>query len=314
MAGSPATPEQRLDVTPVWPVRLRGETFSAPARREGDVRVRLVHVGDEPVVLRVAQPADDRVVIGARSASEDAGRAALARARIWTAVDDDLAPFVERFAGDPLIGAGVRAEPWRRPFRRATTFEALALAVCEQLIDDERARAINGEILRRLGRRHAGLTDLPSADTVAGLSPAELERCGLAHARAVALIRAAREVASGRVDLDDPERHVHDWRRLRAINGIGAWTLSMLALHGQGVPDALPAGDFAYRNLVGQVRSGLPQGMASEQDVVEFLAPYAGWRGVAGWHLLMLGPSHLRAALGLGPMREHAREQRHRTR
>jgi 3-methyladenine DNA glycosylase/8-oxoguanine DNA glycosylase len=278
------------------------------------VRVRLVHVGDEPVVLRVAQPSDDRVVIGATSASADAAGAALERARIWTAVDDDLAPFVERFADDPLIGAGIAAEPWRRPFRRATTFEALAWAVCEQLIDDERARDIKSAVLRAFGRRHEGLTDLPSAATVAALSPPELERCGLAHARAVALIRAAREVATGRVDLDDPDRHLHDWRRLRAINGIGAWTLSMLALHGQGVPDALPAGDFAYRNLVGQVRSGLPQGMVSEQDVVEFLEPYAGWRGVAGWHLLMLGPTHIRAALGLGPMKDRGREGRHRTR
>lgn len=313
MAASRPTTEQRLDLTPVWPVRLRGETYAAPARRDGAVRVRLVHVGDEPVVLRVGQPEDERVVVGAVGAAGVLG-AALERARIWTAVDDDLAPFFERFADDPLIGAHVREEPWRRPFRRATTFEALAWAVCEQLIDDERARDIKAAVLRVHGRRHDGLVDLPSAATIAALAPPELERCGLAHARAVALIRAAKEVAAGRVDLDDPSRHLRDWRRLRAIPGIGAWTLSMLALHGQGVHDALPAGDFAYRNLVGQVRSGLPQGMATEQDVVEFLAPYAGWRGVAGWHLLMIGPGPIRAALGLGPMQDRGRDGRHRTR
>ena len=307
---------ERDEVRPVWPVRLRGETFAPPTRRDGDVRERLIHVGDVPVVLRVAQPADDRVVLAAESEDPAAAARGLERARFWTAVDDDLSEFHERFAGDTLIGERVREEPWRRPFRRATPFEALAWAVCEQLIDDERAREIKHQVVRLHGRRHAesGLVDLPSAAQVAALTPAELEQCGLAASRAVSLIKAAREVATGRVDLEDPETQLAGWRRLRAIPGIGAWTLSMLALHGQGVHDALPAGDFAYRNLVGQIRSGLPQGMASEQDVVEFLAPYAPWRGVAGWHLLMTGPGPLRAALGLGPMRDRGRDGRHRTR
>jgi 3-methyladenine DNA glycosylase/8-oxoguanine DNA glycosylase len=288
--------EERVEVRPVWPVRLRGETYAYPARRDGDIRVRLVHVGDVPVVLRLVQPADDRVVMSATAEDATAAARALDRARFWTAVDDDLREFHDRFADDPLIGASVRAEPWRRPFRRATTFEALAWAVCEQLIDDERARAIKREVVDRLGRRDAasGLRDLPSAAQVAALTPAQLEQCGLAASRAVSLIRAAREVASGRVDLDttDPERRTDGWRRLRAIQGIGPWTLSMLALHGQGVHDALPAGDFAYRRLVGTLRRGRPGPMVSEDEVTEFFAPYAGWRGVAGWHLLMRENRH----------------------
>ena len=311
-------PTARLDVRPVWPVRLRGETFAFPARRDGDVRERLVHVDGTPVVLHAVQPAAERVVVEARSDDATAAEVALVRARFWTAIDDDLAEFCARFADDPLIGPSVRDEPWRRPFRRATTFEALAWAVCEQLIDDLRAREIKRQVVLRLGRRDeaSGLRDLPDAARIADATPAELEACGLAPSRALSLIRAAREVASGRVDLDtgDEDERTAGWRRLRAISGIGAWTLSMLALHGQGVHDALPAGDFAYRNLVGQVRSGLPQGMVSEQEVVEFFAPYAGWRGVAGWHLLMRGPTEIRAALGLGPMHDRGRERRHRTR
>lgn len=289
-------PTARLDVRPVWPVRLRGETFAFPARRDGDVRERLVHIGGMPVVLRAAQPTDERVVVEARSGDAAAAEAALVRARFWTAVDDDLGGFCARFADDPLIGPSVRDEPWRRPFRRATTFEALAWAVCEQLIDDLRAREIKRQVVLRLGRRDeaSGLRDLPDAARVAGATPAELEACGLAPSRALSLIRAAREVASGRVDLDttDPEERTAGWRRLRAIPGIGAWTLSMLALHGQGVHDALPAGDFAYRRLIGDLRSGGGRAMASEQEVTEFFAPYAGWRGLAAWHLLMREGRH----------------------
>lgn len=311
--------EERVEVRPVWPVRLRGETYAFPGRTDGDVRCRLIHVGDEPVVLRAAQPSDDRVVLSASAASAEAAGAGLERARFWTAVDDDLAEFHERFSGDALIGASVREEPWRRPFRRATPFEGLAWAVCEQLITDERAREIKRAVVLQHGRRDeaSGLRDVPDAAAVAALRPAELEACGLAGSRAISLIRAAREVAAGRVDLDttDAAERLDAWRRLRAIPGLGAWTLSMLALHGQGVHDALPAGDHAYRNLIGAAQKGHPGGMVSEQEVVEFLAPYKGWRGVAGWHLILMGPAKLRAALGLGPMRDRSRaETRHRLR
>jgi 3-methyladenine DNA glycosylase/8-oxoguanine DNA glycosylase len=113
----------------------------------------------------------------------------------------------------------------------------------------------------------------------------------LSAGRAVALIRAAREVASRRVDLfaSNPEA---GWRRLRAIRGIGAWTVQMLALTGQGRLDQLPAGDLAYLKLVGRLRSGGdPYARATEHEVSEFFAPYAPWAGLAGMHALRAGGS-----------------------
>jgi 3-methyladenine DNA glycosylase/8-oxoguanine DNA glycosylase len=60
-----------------------------------------------------------------------------------------------------------------------------------------------------------------------------LESMDLSAGRAVALVRAAREVAGGRIDLYDAA-HERGWRRLRAIRGISNWTIQMLALTGQG--------------------------------------------------------------------------------
>ena len=68
-------------------------------------------------------------------------------------------------------------------------------------------------------------------------------------------MRVAREVARGRVDLHDVE-HERGWRRLRAIPGIGSWTVEMLALHGQGRHDQVPAGDLGLLKLVGRLLSG----------------------------------------------------------
>jgi 3-methyladenine DNA glycosylase/8-oxoguanine DNA glycosylase len=237
------------------------------------------------------------LAIAARAADEATAHAAVERARFWTWADEDLTPFLERFADDPLIGPSVREAPWLRPFRRAMPFEALLCAICEQLVTDERAQAIKRDVVRRHGPRLGTLRDFPDAGAVARLAPADLQACDLAAERATALIRAAREVDSGRVDLLDPAARRGAWRRLRAIRGIGPWTLSTLALHGQGHHDALAAGDHAFRTLVGEVRTGRPRAKADEADVVAFLEPYAGWRGVAGWHLLRTGSRAIRERL-----------------
>ena len=121
---------------------------------------------------------------------------------------------------------------------------------------------------------------------LAAQAPALLESFDLTETRALALVKVAREVASGRVDLSDPD-HERGWRRLRAIRGVGSWTLETLALTGQGRLDQLPAGDLAYLKLVGRLRSpAIPAPRATEEEVRELFAPYAPWAGLAGLHAL----------------------------
>jgi len=285
--------EVRREIRPVWPFRLPGAGgMDGVARRRGGVLERLLHVEDEPVVLRAAQPSVDRVVIGARGARKDVCEEAIARLRLAFGVDESLAPFYERFRDDPLIGASVRSRPHLRPARRPEPFEALAWAICEQLIEYERAAAIERRIVFELGRRAPGwdgvsvLRDLPTAETLAGVAPALLQSFDLSAGRALALVRAAREVASGRADLwaDD---HEQGWARLRAIPGVGSWTIAVLALHGQGRLDVLPAGDLAYIKLVGRAAAGgRPSARATEEEVLEYFADYEGWMGLAGLHAL----------------------------
>jgi DNA-3-methyladenine glycosylase II len=103
-------------------------------------------------------------------------------------------------------------------------------------------------------------------------------------------------VASGRVDLFDAAHPERGWRRLRAIPGIGNWTIQMLALTGQGRLDQLPAGDLAYVKLVGRLRSGGdPYARATEADVAEFFARYAPWAGLAGLHALRVPAARIAA-------------------
>lgn len=289
--------ELRVEIAPPWPFRLPAASgMDGVLRTRRGVVQRLLHHGEHPVVVRVAQTARDRVLFGAQAPSRTAAAWGIERMRFALGVDDDLRPFHERFREDPLIGAAVRANPAVRLRRRPEPFEALAWAVTEQLIEFVRAAAIQRRIVLRLGRRCArtGLRDLPSAATLAAQAPALLCSLDLAPKRALALRRVAREVATGRVDLHDPD-HEAGWRRLRAIPEIGSWTIAVLALLGQGRYDQLPAGDLAYRKLVGRLLTGDPRARVEERDVEAFFAPYAPWGGLAGAYALRAAAPELRA-------------------
>jgi 3-methyladenine DNA glycosylase/8-oxoguanine DNA glycosylase len=278
-------PEVRQTVRPRWVFRLPGGAPDGVLRRRGAVLERLVHVDGDPAVVRVAQLSSDQVLFGARAETRQTATEAIARMRFALAIDDDLRPFYDRYRSDPLIGPSVRRQPWLRIRRRPDPFEALAWAITEQLIEFSRAVEIQRRIVFRLGRRcsDTGLRDLPAAASLAGTAPALLQSFDLSAARALALRKAAREVASGRADLlaDDHER---GWRRLRAIPGIGRWTIEMLGLHGQGRHDLVPAGDLNLIKLVGRLTTGSPHARANEEDVRALFAPYEGWGGLAAMH------------------------------
>src|SRR5204862_8081889 len=109
----------------------------------------------------------------------------------------------------------------------------------------------------------------------------ELQACDLSAGRSRALIRAAREVAAGRVDLGE---HEPAWRRLIRISEAGPWTLQKLAVHGQGRDDQLPAGDLAYIKLVRRL-AGLGR-RATVEEVRDWFEPYEPYCGIAGTYLL----------------------------
>jgi DNA-3-methyladenine glycosylase II len=257
-------------------------------RRRGGSLVRLLHLGDEPVVVH-ARAAAGAVRLAATAPSRDAAFHGIERLRFALGLDLDLRPFQRRFRRDPLLGPAIRARPWLRPPRRPDPFETLAFAIAEQLIESEHAEDIQRLLTRRYGRQAmplddpqaAPLRDFPAAATLARRSPPELEACGLSARRALALRKAAHEVAAGRADLT---QHEPAWRRLRAIPTIGPWTIEKLAWEGQGRLDQLPAGDLAYRKLVGRLE-GIGR-RADEDEVRSFFERFEPFQGVAGLYLL----------------------------
>ncbi len=301
----------RVVVEPRWPFRLGPPSLDGLTRRRGDGFVRLLHPGQTPAVVAVAQRGE-RVVFAARAPCEAAAHAAIARMRFASGVDDDLAGFYARFRRDPVIGAAVRARPWLRVRRTPDPWVTLAWAVTEQLIETGRAAVIQRRVVAALGPRWAGLRDAPSASVVAAQAPALLESFGLAAKRVLALQRAAREVAAGRVDLTprgdarggatgEAGAGVDGLSRLLAISGIGPWTAEMLALYGLGRLEVIPAGDLGYLKLVGRLITGRPKAIAEEADVRAFFAGYAPYAGLAGEYLRLSPQPGIRPSAATRP-------------
>src|SRR4051812_28082198 len=268
-------------------------------RVRGGVATRLLHVDSSPVLVRAWQPARGRVrfraeavdpacvsrpAIVAAPADRPACREQLERAiermrcALW--VDVDLSEFHRRFRRDPLVGPLIRRLPDFRPKGRPWPWEALAAAVVGQLIEADRAalieRRIAGRWGARLGEGRTALRDVPGPTAIAGRAPAELESMDLVGRRAVALRRLARDVASGRCRIENPDGD----KRLRAMPQIGPWTVQCLGLFGRHEVDSLPAGDLGYIKLVGRL-AGLGR-RATVPEVEEFYAPYEPYRGLVG--------------------------------
>ena len=281
-----AVVEQDVRPAGVWRLPLLGRDGLA-RRVDGSVTRLLEHEGEQ--VLVRAWPGSGHFRLRAEAGSREMAAWGVERMRFALGLDHDVSDFQRMFRRDRLLGPAIRRRPWLRPARRPDPWEALCFAITEQLIEGGRAVEIQRRMIRHWGGRSdcGRFRHAPGAAAVARVAPAELEALDLAPKRSIAMVRVAREVASGRADLSHEEP---TWRRLLAIREIGSWTVDSLAYHGQGRDDMLPAGDLAYVKLVGAL-AGLGR-RATEQEVRDFFAPYAPYQALAGTYLLA---DHVRA-------------------
>jgi 3-methyladenine DNA glycosylase/8-oxoguanine DNA glycosylase len=204
-----------------------------------------------------------------RASSEQA----IETARFVLAVDDDTSEFHHRFAQDPLLGPSVRALRGLRPRRTATVSHAALRAVCGQLIQSRRARDIERTVIRRSG------ANVPTRESLAGLSAAALCACGLAPRRAATLARLVRTV-----DLERLRGAPGDGalRRLGRERGIGPWSVGVVALAGLGRYDHGLVGDLGLVKLQAALTGTWPE----QAETACMLTRYAEWQGLASVFLL----------------------------
>jgi 3-methyladenine DNA glycosylase/8-oxoguanine DNA glycosylase len=197
----------------------------------------------------------------------------LALLRFCLALDADTTEFGRRFRHDPLLGASIRNLHGLRPLRTPTVARALLRAVCGQLIEARRARAIEHAIVRACGE------PAPTREAIGALSPAQLRRLGLATQRASTLVRVCRTI-----DLEGLRAQPIDAvaGRLLRERGLGPWSLGVVALEGLGSWRHGLVGDLGLVKLCSALRGR----WVELHETAELLEPYGEWAGLAGAYLM----------------------------
>ena len=257
--------------------RPRGPySLALTARLAGDATRRF---RDGRFVALLPEPAeawqlpDGRVRLLAES--EDG----LERLRFVLALDNDHSEFVRRFSADPLLGRSVHTLRGLRVVRTPTVTGALLRAVCGQLIDSRSARLLERRIVRKLMPTRGELCEPPTREALAGRSPLELRRLGLAERKSAALVRVCRDF--------DPER-LHGVPTAAAVSrivrerGLGPWSAGVVCLQGLGRSEHGLVGDLGLVKLLAALRGRFVEGWETE----ELLAPYGEWAGLASVYLL----------------------------
>ena len=193
--------------------------------------------------------------------------------RFVLAVDADTSEFVARFRHDPLVGAAVRGLHGLRPLRLPTVAHAVLRAMCGQLIESRRARALEQRILRACGE------PAPTRGSIGAFSPAELRQMGLAAGRASSLVRICRTI-----DLEglraQPVTAVA--ARLLRERDFGPWSLGIVGLEGLGTYRFGFVGDLGLVKLCSALRGRWVEAW----ETAELLEPYGEWAGLAGMYLM----------------------------
>lgn len=150
---------------------------------------------------------------------------------------------------DPKLRAVIDAGGWSCdglvcPSASPSCFAALARSIVYQQLAGAAAGTIFGRLVALCGGE-PGLT--PS--TILGLDEARLRGVGLSGQKLAYLVDLARHFADGRLS-DDAIAAMDDEQlscSLRAVKGIGEWTLHMFMMFALKRADVLPTGDLAVR-------------------------------------------------------------------
>jgi len=208
----------------------------------------------------------------------------------------DPAAFALAVRDDALFAPLVAHRPGLRVIQAATVFEALTWAVIGQQINLPFAIALRRSFIGQAGRAHrSGLWCYPEALDVARLDIEQLTSRKFSRAKAETLLRLARLVADGALDLDfDPTGDPAAGdpaagdptaisAHLLAVKGIGPWTVNYALLRGYGYPDCSLHGDVAVRNAIGRLLGNATKPSIGEAEA--FLQAYRPHRTMAAAYL-----------------------------
>lgn len=186
----------------------------------------------------------------------------------------------DELAVKDLSLAGVLKEHGYPPFWvRPNSFETLVLTILEQQVSLASAFAAYKKLKERI--------DPVTPPTLLALSDEDLRSCYFSRQKIVYVRGLATALETGAISLPKMER-LHDEEvraQLKALKGIGDWTVDIYLIHALRRTDIFPLGDLALVNSLKQVK-GLPVHTARE-DLLTIAEPWRPYRSIATmllWH------------------------------
>jgi len=255
-----------------------GTTLAPLVHGRGDRTIRLtrseawvaMHIGQRAATVHLAADGLSALTLEAWG---DGAEPALDGAADLVGESDEP----ERFrAIHPVLRELQRRHPGLRLPMTRRPFAALLPAILEQKVTGTEAFRSYAALLRTLGEPAPGPVQLllpPSARTIAALPYHAFHPLGVERRRADVI----RRVASRADWLDGAADPGVLGRRLRSIQGIGAWTTAEVLRIGWGDPDAVSIGDYHLPSVVSWALAGEPR--ATDERMLEILEPYVGQRG-----------------------------------
>ncbi len=167
-------------------------------------------------------------------------------------------------------------------------FESAVRVILGQQVTVAAARTLVTRLVARFGARIVTPFDdlhtlFPTARVLAQATSESIGELGIVRQRVGALQAMAREVAAGRIELHRGAPLAATQDALRALPGIGEWTVQLIAMRALAWPDAFPATDIGVLNALGH-----RDGKQAEQQS-EAWRPWRSYAVMRLWQSLETG-------------------------
>lgn len=204
----------------------------------------------------------------------------LQRVRQGLDLDADPARIAPALAALPIA-----ARPGLRLPGAMDGFEAAVRVILGQQVTLKAARTLTQRLVQRFGEPIAtpwpALTHLfPTARTLAAASADDIGTLGIVRQRVRALQALAAAVDAGAIELHRGAPLAATLDALRALPGIGEWTVQLIAMRALSWPDAFPSTDIGLLNAIGT------RDVRAVEAMAEAWRPWRAYALMAWWQTL----------------------------